>query len=137
MVPEEVEPSQVRSTVLNKTYTVCVIANSVCMQVLLPTLQYVSTISVQNPVILQCHGLLFVVFRNCYSFWYVFFFRRSFGFGNCLTVVVERSNVFGSAMEQMGCLLGHVLREKSLHVTFKDEPGELTAFPKFFRLTLY
>lgn len=52
-------------------------------------------------------------------------------------VVVERSNVFGSAMEQMGRLLGHVLREKSLHVTFKDEPGELTAFPKFFRLTLY
>ncbi|KAJ7358893.1 hypothetical protein OS493_020731 [Desmophyllum pertusum] len=39
---------------------------------------------------------------------------------------IDRENVLGSAMNQMGKLLGHALRKKSLYVTFKNEPGVCT-----------
>lgn len=41
---------------------------------------------------------------------------------------IDRENVLGSAMNQMGKLLGHALRKKSLYVTFKNEPGGLYCF---------
>lgn len=42
-----------------------------------------------------------------------------------ITLKIDRENVLGSAMNQMGKTLGHALRNRSLHVTFKDEPGRL------------
>lgn len=39
---------------------------------------------------------------------------------------IDREDVLGSAMNQMGRILGHALRSKSLSVTFKNEPGVCT-----------
>ena len=43
--------------------------------------------------------------------------------GESLSLDIDRENVLGSAMNQMGRTLGHALRNRSLHVTFKNEPG--------------
>lgn len=40
-----------------------------------------------------------------------------------LSLEIDRENVLGSAMNQMGKILGHALRNRSLKVTFKNEPG--------------
>lgn len=42
-----------------------------------------------------------------------------------ISLDIDRDNVLGSAMHQMGKTLGHALRNRSLHVTFKNEPGRL------------
>ena len=42
---------------------------------------------------------------------------------------IDRENVLGSAMNQMGKILGHALRNRSLSVTFKNEPGMLVSQP--------
>ena len=46
--------------------------------------------------------------------------------------VVDRANVLGSAMNQMGRILGHALRHRDLIVTFQNEPGGFSYFIYFF-----
>lgn len=55
---------------------------------------------------------------------------------SCETVYldIDRENVLGSAMNQMGKILGHALRNRSLYVTFKNEPGMYKVWS--FRLLL-
>lgn len=43
-----------------------------------------------------------------------------------LPLEIDRSNVLGSAMNQMGRIPGHVLRHRDLTVTFQNEPGTCT-----------
>ena len=52
-------------------------------------------------------------------------FRGSLYSWSCesLSLEIDRDNVLASAMNQMGRILGHALRSRSLHVTFKNEPG--------------
>ena len=52
-------------------------------------------------------------------------FRGSLYSWSCesLSLEIDRDNVLASAMNQMGRMLGHALRRRSLHVTFKNEPG--------------
>ncbi len=53
------------------------------------------------------------------------YFRANSWMHESLILNIDRENVLGSAMNQMGKTFGHALRNRSLHVTFKDEPGGL------------
>ena len=58
---------------------------------------------------------------------YFHHFRGGFYSWSCESVHldIDRENVLGSAMNQIGKILGHALRKRSLSVTFKNEPGML------------
>ena len=40
-----------------------------------------------------------------------------------IRLVIDRKDILGSAMQQIGGRLGRSLRKSSFNITFKDEPG--------------
>ncbi|XP_078351971.1 uncharacterized protein LOC144636654 isoform X2 [Oculina patagonica] len=90
----------------------------------------------QNPEMLDenNYGLLQHIWRAILDFdnkrrWFLrklSQIRASSWMHESLTLNIDRENVLGSAMNQMGKTFGHALRNRSLHVTFKDEPGICT-----------
>lgn len=55
------------------------------------------------------------------------FFHRvddySFMYSGGISLVIDRKDILGSAMQQIGGRSGHSLRQSSFSVAFKDEPG--------------
>ncbi|KAJ7358903.1 hypothetical protein OS493_020741 [Desmophyllum pertusum] len=87
----------------------------------------------QNPEMLEenNYGLLQHIWRAILDFdnkrrWFLRKLSQISWMRESVDLKIDRENVLGSAMNQMGKLLGHALRKKSLYVTFKNEPGVCT-----------